>query len=93
MMFYWARDRVKQSQFIKYWRPGADNLDDYHTKHHPLSHHIKIQSNYVHDLPQQLNIIRWGCAIIINMDSALNVLTKVNDTLRRNIEVHTNIET
>ncbi len=34
MRFYWIRDRVKQNQFIIYWRPGTENLGDYFTKHH-----------------------------------------------------------
>ena len=61
IIFYWVCDRVNQDQFVVYWRPEADNLGDYHTKHHPPSHHIKVRSNYVHDLPQLLNIIMRVC--------------------------------
>ena len=58
MWFYWVRDRINQGEFIVYWRPGVNNLGDYHTKHHPPSHHIKVRSNYVHDIPLHLNRIR-----------------------------------
>ena len=45
MRFYWLQDRCEQGQFNIYWAPGATNLADYHTKHHPPSHHRK------YDLP------------------------------------------
>jgi hypothetical protein len=34
MSYHWLTDRVCQKQFDVYWRPGRDNLGDYHTKHH-----------------------------------------------------------
>lgn len=40
MRFYWIRDRVKQGQFLIYWRPGRENNADYFSKHHPTKHHI-----------------------------------------------------
>ena len=39
MRFYWVRDRVKQNQFLIYWRPGANNVGDYVSKHHYPAHH------------------------------------------------------
>jgi hypothetical protein len=39
MNYYWLQDRDRQKQFDVYWRPGKDNLADYHTKHHPAQHH------------------------------------------------------
>ena len=83
--FYWVRDRVNQDQFIVYWRPEADNLGDYHTKHHPSSHHIKVRSNYIHDLPQLLNIIMRGCVIVTKTASVLNVLSKKNIILNNSM--------
>jgi hypothetical protein len=44
MRFYWIKDRVRQGQFILYWRPGPENLSDYHTKQHSPSHHQRINS-------------------------------------------------
>ena len=42
--FYWVKDRVRQGQFIIYWRPGKDNLADYHTRHHAPAHHRQVRS-------------------------------------------------
>jgi hypothetical protein len=39
MRYHWMTDRVRQKQFIVYWRPGRENLGDYHTKHHSAQHH------------------------------------------------------
>ncbi len=47
MLYYWIRDRCHLKQFIVYWRPGADNLADYFTKHHPASHHRLIRNTYL----------------------------------------------
>ena len=33
MRLYWVRDRVNQNQFMIYWRPGANNVGDYVSKH------------------------------------------------------------
>ena len=39
MRFYWIKDRIKLGHFHVFWRPGTENLADYWTKHHPVSHH------------------------------------------------------
>ena len=44
MRFYWLQDRCDQGQLRIYWAPGSHNLGDYHTKHHPTSHHKKIRA-------------------------------------------------
>jgi hypothetical protein len=49
MRFYWIRDRVRQGQFLVYWRKGSSNRADYFTKHHPASHHKAIRSSYLHE--------------------------------------------
>jgi hypothetical protein len=36
--YHWLADRVRQKQFDVYWRPGCENLGDYHTKHHSAQH-------------------------------------------------------
>jgi hypothetical protein len=46
--FYWIRDRVCQGQFLIHWQPGKLNLADYHSKHHPASHHTAIRSTYLY---------------------------------------------
>ena len=49
MRYYWLRDRQNQKQFDIYWDKGTRNNADYHTKHHPTSHHRAIRSRYVQD--------------------------------------------
>ena len=47
MRFRWLRDRTSQQQFRYYWRPGPTNLGDYHTKHHPGSHHQNVRPEFI----------------------------------------------
>jgi hypothetical protein len=49
MRFYWIRDRVRQGQFIVYWRRGITNRADYFTKHHSDKHHRATRSIYIQD--------------------------------------------
>ena len=44
MRFYWLQDRCDQQQIKIFWAPGKTNLADYHTKHHPPSHHKKMRA-------------------------------------------------
>jgi hypothetical protein len=39
MRYHWLTNRVRKKQFDVYWRPGRENLGDYHTKHHSAQHH------------------------------------------------------
>jgi hypothetical protein len=48
MRFYWIRDRVRQGQFIVYWKRGSSNQADYFTKHHPAKHHQLKRPHYLH---------------------------------------------
>ena len=48
MRFYWMQDRQNQGQFIIYWSPGATNLADYHSKHHPPVHHKQMRPTILH---------------------------------------------
>ena len=69
MKFFWVKDKVKDNQFVIFWKPGKENTGDYFTKHHPASQHRKMRytylqpsangSKYAHKLkPQSLR----GCA-------------------------------
>ena len=49
MRFYWVRDRVRQGQFLVYWRRGITNRADYFTKHHPDRVHREMRSVYLHE--------------------------------------------
>jgi hypothetical protein len=51
--YYWLQDRVHQKQYDVYWRPGKDNLGDYHTKHHSVQHHQDMRPIMLH----QANIL------------------------------------
>jgi hypothetical protein len=68
MRFYWVWDRVLQGRFLVYWKPGKENLGDYHTKHHPPSHHQSMRSTYLqvaqqamHSAPNQSSRSVRGC--------------------------------
>jgi hypothetical protein len=60
MKYYWLQYRVRQKQLDVYWRPGKDNLGDYHTKHHPAEHHQYMRPILLHQA-NSLNVLR-GCA-------------------------------
>jgi hypothetical protein len=60
MKYYWLQDRVRQTQFDAYWRPGKDKLGDYHTKHHLAQHHQDMRPLLLHQA-YSLNVLR-GCA-------------------------------
>ena len=59
MRYHWLTDRVRQKQFDVYWRPGKDNLGDYHTKHHSAQHHKDMRQFILHQA-NSLNVLR-GC--------------------------------
>jgi hypothetical protein len=48
MRYNWLTDRVRQQQFDVYWRPGRENLGDYHTKHHSAQHHKDMRGLILH---------------------------------------------
>jgi hypothetical protein len=64
MRFYWIKDREQQVQFLVHWRPGTDNLANYHTKHHSPSYHRLMRSTYLlpgpSTMPKQQKALR-GC--------------------------------
>jgi hypothetical protein len=49
MRYHWLTDRVRQKQFDVYWRPGNENLADYHTKHHSAQHHKDMRHLILHE--------------------------------------------
>eukprot|EP00957_Ditylum_brightwellii_P131791 10050235-Ditylum_brightwellii.AAC.2 len=48
MRFYWLKDCCKQGHFQVYWKPRNKNLGDYHTTHHPVTHHKDVRKEFVH---------------------------------------------
>jgi hypothetical protein len=47
MRYFWIADQVARKQFTVHWHPGQENLADYYTKHHPMSHHIRVRPYYL----------------------------------------------
>ena len=73
MRFYWVRDRVKQGQFLIHWKPGAINLADYHTKHHPAAHHKEMRSVYLHEESNSVKQCINHCeGVLISQDPSTN---------------------
>jgi hypothetical protein len=63
MRYHWLTNRVRQQQFDVYWRPGRENLGDYHTKHHSVQHHKDMRGLILH----QANSLRvlQGCVKLL----------------------------
>jgi hypothetical protein len=59
MRYHWLTDRVRQKQFDVYWRPGRENLGDYHTKHHSAQNHKDIRGLILNQA-NSLKVLR-GC--------------------------------
>jgi hypothetical protein len=57
MRYHWLTDRVRQQQFDVYWRPGRENLGDYHTKHHAAQHHKDMRGMILHQA-NSLQVLR-----------------------------------
>jgi hypothetical protein len=63
MRYHWPTDRVRQKQFDVYWRPGRENLGDYHTKHHLAQHHKEMRGLILHQ-ENSLQVMR-GCVKLL----------------------------
>jgi hypothetical protein len=63
MRYHWLTDRVHQKQFDVYWRPGHENLTDYHTKHHSSQHHKYMRGLILHQA-KNLQVLR-GCVRLL----------------------------
>jgi hypothetical protein len=63
MRYHWLTDRIRQTQFDVYWRPGRENLADYHTKHHTAQHHKDVRHLILHQ-SNSLQVLR-GCVRLL----------------------------
>jgi hypothetical protein len=63
MRYHWLTDRVRQKQFDVYWRPGRENLGDYHTKHYSAQHHKDMRHLILHEA-NSLQALR-GCVKLL----------------------------
>jgi hypothetical protein len=60
MLYHGLTYRVRQKQFDVHWRPGHENLGDYHTKHHSAQHNKDMHVLILHQA-NSLHVLR-GCA-------------------------------
>jgi hypothetical protein len=63
MRYNWITDRVRKKKFDVYWRPGRENLGDYHTKHHSAQHHKVMRHLILHEA-NSLQVLR-GCVKLL----------------------------
>jgi hypothetical protein len=63
MIYHWLNDRVRQQHFDVYWRPGRENLGDYHTKHHSAQHHKDMHGLILHQA-NSLQVLQ-GCVKLL----------------------------
>jgi hypothetical protein len=63
MQYQWLTNRVRQKQFDVYWRPGRENLGDYHTDHHSAQHHKDMRHLILHEA-NSLQVLR-GCVRLL----------------------------
>jgi hypothetical protein len=59
MRYHWLTYSVRQKQFDVYWRPGGENIGDYHTKLHSAQHHKDMRVLILHQA-NSLQVLR-GC--------------------------------
>jgi hypothetical protein len=63
MRYHWLTDRVRHNQFDIYWRPGRENLGDYHTKHDSAQHHKYMRGLILHQANSLQ--VRQGCVKLL----------------------------
>jgi hypothetical protein len=63
MRYHWLTNRVRQKQFDIYWRPGRENLRDFHTNHHSAQHHKDMRHLILHE-SNSLQVLR-GCVRLL----------------------------
>jgi hypothetical protein len=59
MRYHWLTERVRHKKIDVYWRPGRENLSDYHTKNHSAQHHKDMRGVILHQA-NSLQVLR-GC--------------------------------
>ena len=60
MRFHWIQYRILQEHFHVFWKPGPNNLGDYHSKHHPTPHHIQLRHTNLNEPHGSQNTFQ-GC--------------------------------
>lgn len=67
MRFHWLRCREAQDQVRFLWRKGSVNRADYHTKHHPASHHRLKRSEYLAQQVTHHNTLYKGLTRVVKI--------------------------
>ena len=68
MRFWWLKDKViAHKEFTIRWAKGIENLADYPTKHHSLSHHLRVRPIYLYQKGKSPRTLQ-GCAEILKVD-------------------------
>ena len=65
MRFHCMQDKIIQHQFKVFWKPGPTILGDYHSKHHPVAHHLQVQGTNLYE-PASLHTSLQGCVTSLN---------------------------
>jgi hypothetical protein len=63
MRYHWLTYRVRPKRFDVYWRPGRENLGDYHTQHHSAQHHTGMRG-LILNLANSLQVLP-GCVKLL----------------------------
>ena len=48
MGLWWLKDKMVQNHFKMFWEKGANNWDDYFTKHFAPKYHRAVRNRYIH---------------------------------------------
>lgn len=59
--YWWMKDKVAQGEYNLYWKSGRENWADYHTKHHPPTHHKMMRKRYLVAILQRIQDDMRGC--------------------------------
>jgi hypothetical protein len=89
MRYHWLTDRVRKKQFDVYWRPGKDNLGDYHTKHHSAQHHKDMRQFILHQA-NSINVLR-GCVKLPQPQLRTRTYTQTGQSTLRATQVRASL--
>jgi hypothetical protein len=88
MRYHWLTNIVRQKQFDVYWRPGRENLADYHTKHHSAQHHKDMRHLILHQA-NSLQVLR-GCVKLLPLPQPplrARTDTRINPSAQRSTQL------
>ena len=86
MRFHWLKCREAQKQFRFYWRPGKQNLADYWTKHHPVSHHQNMRAEFLTKLEDLKELCEHAHHVGTQDASCKGVIDNIRMTYRRKMD-------